>query len=111
MAGPFAPTAGGLSVRLRLTPGGRANRIEGVIPDADGGRVLKAQVTAAPEKGKANQALVKMLAKEWGIAKSGIEVVQGQTARNKTLLIRGDGAALAEAMTNWCKTKGWSFND
>ena len=111
MAGPFAPTAGGLSVRLRLTPSGRANRIDGVAAEADGASHFKAQVTAAPEKGKANQALVKMLAKEWGVAKSDIEVVQGQTARNKTLLIRGDGRALAETMTAWCITKGWSFND
>lgn len=111
MAGPFAPAAGGLSVRLRLTPGGRANRIDGVAADAGGIPHFKAQVTAAPEKGKANQALVKMLAKEWGVAKSDIEVVQGQTARNKTLLIRGDGRALAETMTDWCITKGWSFND
>ena len=81
------------------------------ITELSPGDLVKAQVTAAPEKGKANQALVKMLAKEWGIAKSDIEVVQGQTARTKTLLIRGDGAALAKAMTNWCKTKGWSFND
>lgn len=77
-------------MRLRLTPKASANRITGVQSDAAGNIVLKAQVTAVPEGGKANAALIKMLSKEWKLAKSSIEVVQGATNRNKTLLISGD---------------------
>lgn len=79
-----------MQVRLRLTPKASANRITGVQSDAAGNIVLKAQVTAVPEGGKANAALIKMLSKEWKLAKSSIEVVQGATNRNKTLLISGD---------------------
>jgi len=76
------------------------------MANADGNGVLKASVTKAPEGGKANQALIKMLAKEWKVAKSTIEVVQGQTSRNKVLLISGDAASVQNHIAKWAQDKG-----
>lgn len=93
---PFEPAAGsGLRVFVRLTPKASRNAIQGIAPDAEGGHVLKVAVTAVPENGKANQALVKLLAKEWKLPKSAFTLVAGATDRRKTLLVAGDAAALA----------------
>ena len=52
--------------------------------------MLKARVTAVPEKGKANKALIVLIAKSLGIAKSSIDLVSGDTSRKKILRIDGD---------------------
>ena len=96
----------GLRVRLRLTPSGRRDAIDGVMTDVEGLGVLKASVTKVPEGGKANQALIKMLAKEWKVAKSAIEVVQGTTSRNKVLRVLGNAADLERSIIAWTKDKG-----
>jgi uncharacterized protein YggU (UPF0235/DUF167 family) len=51
--------------------------------------LLKARVRAAPEKGEANAALEKLLAKALGVAKSKVKVARGTTARLKTVEIEG----------------------
>jgi|TARA_R110000782_G_C14741685_1_gene406256 hypothetical protein len=98
--------AEGLRVALKVTPKAAANRLTGLAADAEGGLVLKVSVTAPADKGKANAAVVKLLAKEWGVAKSDIEVTQGAASRTKTLLIRGDGTELMRRLTDWCQDKG-----
>ena len=95
-------------MRIRLTPSGRRDGVDGVMVDADGNGVLKASVTQVPEGGKANQALIKMLAKDWKVAKSSIEVIQGQTSRNKVLLISGDAAPLQNNIASWAQDKGFA---
>jgi len=79
-----------------------------MMMDADANGVLKASVTKAPEGGKANQALIKMLAKEWRVAKSTIEVIQGQTSRNKVLLLSGDAATLQKNIGDWASAQGFA---
>lgn len=81
-------------LRVRLTPSGGADRIDGRALDADGAAYLKARVRAAPEDGKANAALEQLIAKSFGVAKGKVSVLRGQTARLKTLEI--DGASDAE---------------
>jgi len=98
---PYSVTAQGLRVFIRLTPKGSRNKIDGLAAEADGGMVLKASVTAVPEDGKANAALIKMLAKEWRVAKSDFEIVAGATDRRKTVLISGDGAEMAARLDQW----------
>lgn len=98
---PFRLAAGGLTVAVRLTPKARAQALGGLQPDADGGVLLKAAVTAAPEKGKANAALVALLAAAWDLPKSKMEIIAGETSRTKTLLIQGDGPALMTRLTAW----------
>jgi len=88
-SGPFSETPDGVRLSVRLTPRARQNALEGVRE----GRLL-VHVTAPPEDGKANRALLKLLSKRLGIRASAIELVGGTTSRNKELLLRG--AKLAE---------------
>ena len=91
-------TEHGASFAVRLTPKGGRDAIEGWVQGAGGGSYLKARVTAAPESGKANAAMIALLAKKLAIAKSRIAIVSGQSARLKILSISGNGAALAAAL-------------
>lgn len=100
--------SGGLKIRVRLQPAGRADQVLGLMQGADGqAAALKASVTKAPEGGKANEALIKLLAKEWRVAKTTLEVIQGHTSRNKVLCLEGDGIELAARLTAWSESKGW----
>ncbi|MBK6896837.1 MAG: DUF167 domain-containing protein [Alphaproteobacteria bacterium] len=76
-------------ITVKLTPGARKNEVAGWETDAAGARFLRVSVTAAPEKGKANAALVKLLAKHWGIPKSAITLVRGETSRVKVIEVQG----------------------
>ena len=100
---PFAPAADGVRVAVRLTPKARQDRIQGTMSDAAGGRALKAAVTAAPEGGKANAALIRLLAREWGVARTRISVAAGATDRRKVLHVSGDPAALMPRLESWMK--------
>ena len=67
---------------LRLTPRSGRDAVLG-IKTIEGLDEVQACVTAPPDNGKANKALCKLIASELGIAKSKVEVVQGQTSRHK----------------------------
>jgi len=77
------------TLHIRLTPKGARNEIKGWVEDATGQPVLKVTVTAIPEKGRANKALIALLSKEWKIPKRSITIIRGTTDRYKTLLIQG----------------------
>jgi uncharacterized protein (TIGR00251 family) len=77
-----------------LTPRGRADRIEGIAVSAEGRPVLKVSVTAPPAEGRANQALIALLAKEWSVPKRNIALVGGQKSRDKTVRIAGEPTVL-----------------
>lgn len=73
---------------LRVTPKASAERIV-AEPDAEGGPRARVHVTVAPEDGKANRAVIALVAKALGIAKSRVTLVRGETSRDK--LVRIDG--------------------
>ena len=87
---PFRAVADGLEIAVRLQPKASVNRIDGF--GAARGR-LRVRVTAVPEKGRANAALVRLLAKRLGLPRTGLEVVAGGKDRDKTVLIRHDDPA------------------
>jgi uncharacterized protein (TIGR00251 family) len=91
---PFRLAEGRLLVALKVQPGAGANALAGIETLADGRRVLKIRVTAPPEGGKANAAVIKLLAKTWKLPKGRLAIVAGQTARLKTLEIADADAAL-----------------
>ena len=93
-------------MRVRLQPAGRADKVLGLAEGADGTQALKVTVTKVPEGGKANQALIKVLAKEWRVAKSTLEVLQGHTSRTKVLHLAGDANELADVLDTWAAAKG-----
>jgi uncharacterized protein (TIGR00251 family) len=84
----------GIKVFLRLTPKASRNAIAGVGVDGNGQKQVRATVTAVPENGKANTALIKLLAKTAKWPKSSVEIVAGHTDRNKVLEISGHPDAL-----------------
>jgi hypothetical protein len=79
-----------LRVSIRLTPNGSRDQIDGLEQSDDGGCHVKAKVTAVPEDGKANKALVQLLAKQLRVPKSSISVIAGETTRKKILRIEGE---------------------
>jgi len=91
---PLTPFPGGVRVSVRLTPKARGERLGGVARGADGRLALKAWVAAAPEDGKANAALLRMLAKRCRLPPSAFSVVAGHTQRNKLVAVAGDPAEL-----------------
>ena len=66
-----------------------------MIAGEDGQKLLKVAVTAVPEDGKANRALIALLAKQWKLPKSAITIEAGAGERRKLLLIEADPAILA----------------
>lgn len=99
----------GVRVALRVTPKASANRVQSVVADADGRMRLKVQVTAVPEGGKANQAVIKLLSKAWKLPKTSLSVVSGQADRNKVVEIAGDPARLNQQLCDYlgkCDARG-----
>jgi uncharacterized protein len=91
---PLSAETDGARLAVRLTPRARANRIDGIAPLADGSAALKASVTAPPEDGRANGALLGLLAKEFGLPARDFRLVTGARSRDKTVEIAGADAAL-----------------
>ena len=86
---------------LKLTPRGGRDAIDGWAQDAAGKKHLKARVSLPPEDGKANKALIELLAKALDIPKSSIRIAAGETSRLKTIQIDGDSAALQAKLSEF----------
>ena len=93
---PYDADANGLRIRVRLTPRGGRDALEGIETLADGRVVLKARVRAAPEKGLANAALEALVAKALRVPKSAVSVAAGGTSRVKVVEVSGDATDLTQ---------------
>ena len=85
--------ADGCILPVRAQPGARHNGVQGEQNGA-----LKIAVTAPPEDGRANAALVEVLRDVLGVKRSQIELLSGQTSREKKFLLRGIGKAELERL-------------
>ena len=103
---PWSVRAEGLVVEIRLTPRAAMDRIEGIETLSDGLPVLKARVRAVPEKGLANEAILKLLAKTLGLPASRVRLLSGDTARRKSILLEGDPQDLANRLAATLDSKG-----
>lgn len=74
----------GIVVRVRAQPGSRRNEIIGIHAGA-----LKVAVTAAPEKGKANAAVLEVLTRLLGLKRSQAVLLSGATSRDKKVMLTG----------------------
>ena len=92
---PYQIRPDGLLLHVRLTPKGGRDAIDGIEILSDGKAVLKARVRAVPEDGKANAALIKLIANLFDLSASHVALEAGATSRIKTLKIAGDAAGLA----------------
>lgn len=95
---PYRLEPDGLTLHVRVTPNAGTDRIEGTEVREDGTAVLRLRVAAVPDRGKANAAVIGLLAKALAVPKSAVVLVAGDTARLKTLRISGDPQALAAAL-------------
>lgn len=92
----YEKTENGLKICVRVSPKASANLLRGVEEVLPGQKALKVSVTAVPEDGRANKALIALLSKTFGVPKSSFQVMQGETSRLKVILITGDPSELVE---------------
>lgn len=71
-----------LIIKLKISPNASKNEI--INKDGE----IKVKVTAQPIENKANKALVEFLSKKLKVAKTNIEIVKGETSKEKTLLFK-----------------------
>ncbi len=71
-------------LHVKVVPGSSRNRVVGMLGDA-----LKVAVAAAPEKGKANEAVREVLAQFFAVKIGQVELISGQTQPRKTFLLKG----------------------
>lgn len=88
MSSPLTETDKGLRLLVRAVPKAGRSQIVGVRQ----GRLL-VRVTAPPEGGKANAAVIKLLSKAWKLPASSFELVSGTASRDKVFVVRGTKAA------------------
>ena len=85
---------------VKLTPGASTDRIDGWDVDAEGRPVLKVRVRARPVEGEANAALIQLLAKSLGVARSAVSLARGGQSRLKMVEVDGiDDADLRARLT------------
>jgi uncharacterized protein len=86
--------AEGARAALKVTPRAASRDVQGVEVDGAGQAHLAVRVSAPPEAGKANAALIRLLAKRWQVPQRDLAVVRGAGARRKTLQIYGSPDAV-----------------
>lgn len=98
---PFAPARGGVTVAVRLTPKAKREGLLGFDADASGAVRCRVAVTAPPAEGKANAALLRLLARAWGVPKSSLSIAAGASARDKLIHVAGDPEVLLPRLNAW----------
>lgn len=82
-----------LIINVRAVPRASKDGIQGIMGDA-----LKVRIQAPPVEGKANDCLIKFLSKQWKVPRASIELLSGETGRNKRLRIANPSAELRAAL-------------
>ncbi|MBY0278282.1 DUF167 domain-containing protein [Candidatus Binatia bacterium] len=101
----LTPGEDGIRLRLRVAPGARRDGVVGVH-----GGALKLAVRAVAEKGRANDAVLRLLAGVLGVALQDVELVAGGGSRDKVVVLRridaaGVRARLREALAPRAATR------
>ncbi len=82
----------GAALAIRVTPRASRDEIAEVMPDGS----IRVRLTAPPVEGKANKALIKFLAKVLGVAPSRLEIIAGETGRDKLVSVLDMDAETAQ---------------
>jgi uncharacterized protein (TIGR00251 family) len=96
--GPLTPARNGLCVAIHLTPRAKVGRVLGVAATADGKRVVRASVAAPPADGRANEAMLQLLARIWQLSRRDLAIVVGAAGRRKTVSVAGDPQDLSDRL-------------
>ncbi len=91
----------GVTLRVRLRPGASRDAVLGRGLLAEGGQAVLAAVSAPPEDGKANAALIRLLAKAWRLPKTSLTLVGGATSRTKLIHVAGEAEGLMAKLGAW----------
>jgi uncharacterized protein (TIGR00251 family) len=75
------------TILLKVKAGAKRSCIDG-FDDINGLQMLKISIKAAPQNGKANIAIIKMLSDIWGLKQNQLEIIKGIATSTKTLLIK-----------------------
>ena len=75
----------GIQIRVKVIPRAKKNEISGVMDDGS----LKVRLAAPPVDGRANRALIKLLAETLGVPASHILIISGERGRIKRIFIDG----------------------
>ncbi len=102
---PFRVRQDGVEIFLRVLPNARRNAIDGLIADPDGGTRLKLRVIAPALDGRANDAVLRMLAEASQLARSNFTLVRGEKSRDKHVFVRGEPHLLLSRFETWLKTR------
>jgi uncharacterized protein (TIGR00251 family) len=94
--GPLNAARDGLHVAIRLSPRAQADRLVAIAADARGGRIVKASVTAPAAGGRANEALLRLIANAWRLPRRDLSIIAGSASRNKAIRVTGDPQQLAD---------------
>jgi uncharacterized protein (TIGR00251 family) len=78
-------------LRLRVSPGAARSELAGRH-----GAAWKVRVSAAPERGRANEAVIRLLAERLRVPRASVTVVSGQASRDKVVELRGLARTEAE---------------
>lgn len=81
-----------LTIRVKAVPGASRDSVAGMLGDR-----VKVRVSAPPEGGKANKAIIKLFAKTLGCKPAQITIASGHTNPEKTIAIEGLSAADVQA--------------
>jgi len=99
--GPLRRGPRGLTLALRVQPGAGRDQVLGLVTDAAGALALKVKVSAPAEDGRANAAVLALLAKALDLPKSALSLVRGERDRNKVVALAGDPAVLEPRLRDW----------
>ncbi len=88
----------GLMVTFKIVPNSSKNEI---IKTDD---TIKIKITAQPVDGKANKALIEFLSKQFKIPKTSIEILRGETSKEKTILFKTQDISKIEALKSVFET-------
>lgn len=102
-AKPWTAETDGVCVDICLTPKSSIETIERFETFADGKTALRVRVRAVPEKGKANAALLAVVAAGLNLPKSAISLESGGKNRHKRIHIAGDPAGIAATLQRYLK--------
>ena len=88
-----------MRVALKVTPRAARSAVDGVALDDRGEARLAVRVTAPPDGGQANAAVIRLLAKRWGLPARDLRLVSGAAARRKVLRVEGSPQRLLAELT------------
>jgi len=89
--------ADGVEITIKVVPGASRDGIMGLLGDA-----LKVRVSAPPEKGKANAAVIELLAEALGVSVKNISVISGAASPRKVLHVSGQSLIQVQTALGVC---------